>query len=145
MKSEQPPFAFFRPETDAPTDLPLSGSTVHAGFPSPADDFTEGSLDLNRLVVRHPEATFFARVEGDSMKDEGIGEGDILVVDKAVAPYDGCLAVACVDGEFTLKRVRMEPGRMLLVPANPRYRVVEITPENEFSVWGVVRYVVKKV
>ncbi len=109
-----------------------SGNTVHAGFPSPAEDYSEGTLDLNRLVVRHPEATFFARVEGDSMKDEGIGEGDILVVDKAVAPYDGCLAVACVDGEFTLKRVRMEPGRILLVPANPRYRVVEITPENEF-------------
>ncbi len=145
MKSEQPPFAFFRPETDAPTDLPLSGSTVHAGFPSPADDFTEGSLDLNRLVVKHPDATFFARVEGDSMKDEGIVEGDILVVDKAAEPYDGCLAVVHVDGEFTLKRVRIEPQRVLLVPANPKYRTIEIRRGDEFDVWGVVHWVVKHV
>lgn len=145
MKSEQPPFAFFRPETDVPTDLPLSGSTVHAGFPSPADDFTEGSLDLNRLVVKHPDATFFARVEGDSMKDEGIVEGDILVVDKAAEPYDGCLAVVHVDGEFTLKRVRIEPQRVLLVPANPKYRTIEIRRGDEFDVWGVVHWVVKHV
>lgn len=79
------------------------------------------------------------------MKDEGIVEGDILVVDKSIEPYDGCLAVAVVDGEFTLKRVRMEPDKILLVPANPKYKVIEIFPDNEFSVWGVVRYVVKKV
>ena len=107
---------------------------MHAGFPSPADDFLEGSLDLDSLVIRHPEATFFARVEGD-----------MLVVGKAVEPYDGCLAVSCVDGEFTLKGVRIEPDKIVLIPANPKYEAVEITPENEFAVWGVVRYIVKKV
>lgn len=137
--------AFLKPEISVPLEIPLAESGVHAGFPSPADDFPEGSLDLNSLVIRHPEATFFARVEGDSMKDEGIVEGDILVVDKSIEPYDGCLAVAVVDGEFTLKRVRMEPDKILLVPANPKYKVIEIFPDNEFSVWGVVRYVVKKV
>lgn len=137
--------AFLKPEISVPLEIPLAESGVHAGFPSPADDFLEGSLDLNRLVIRHPEATFFARVEGDSMKDEGIVEGDILVVDKSIEPYDGCLAVAVIDGEFTLKRVRMEPDKILLVPANPKYKVIEIFPDNEFSVWGVVRYVVKKV
>lgn len=137
--------AFLKPEISVPLEIPLAESGVHAGFPSPADDFLEGSLDLNSLVIRHPEATFFARVEGDSMKDEGIVEGDILVVDKSIEPYDGCLAVAVVDGEFTLKRVRMEPDKILLVPANPKYKVIEIFPDNEFSVWGVVRYVVKKV
>lgn len=137
--------AFLEPEISVPLEIPLAESGVHAGFPSPADDFLEGSLDLNSLVIRHPEATFFARVEGDSMKDEGIVEGDILVVDKSIEPYDGCLAVAVVDGEFTLKRVRMEPDKILLVPANPKYKVIEIFPDNEFSVWGVVRYVVKKV
>lgn len=137
--------AFLKPEISVPLEIPLAESGVHAGFPSPADDFLEGSLDLNSLVIRHPEATFFARVEGDSMKDEGIVEGDILVVDKSIEPYDGCLAVAFVDGEFTLKRVRMEPDKILLVPANPKYKVIEIFPDNEFSVWGVVRYVVKKV
>lgn len=125
-------------------EIPLVQSAVHAGFPSPADDFLEGSLDLNSLVICHPEATFFARVEGDSMKDEGIVEGDILVVDKAVEPYDGCLAVAYVDGEFTLKRVKLEPDRILLIPANPNYQTIEISPENDFAVWGVVRWILKK-
>ena len=137
--------AFLKPEISVPLEIPLAESGVHAGFPSPADDFLEGSLDLNRLVIRHPEATFFARVEGDSMKDEGIVEGDILVVDKSIEPYDGCLAVAVVDGEFTLKRVRMEPDKILLVPANPKYKVIEISPENEFAVWGVVNWVLKNV
>ena len=82
--------------------------------------FSEGQLDLNHLVVKYPEATFFARVEGDSMKDEGIAEGDILVVNKSIEPYNGCLAVAFVDGEFTLKRVKMEPDKILLIPANPK-------------------------
>lgn len=137
--------AFLKPEISVPFEIPLAESGVHAGFPSPADDFLEGSLDLNSLVIRHPEATFFARVEGDSMKDEGIVEGDILVVDKSIEPYDGCLAVAFVDGEFTLKRVRMEPDKILLVPANPKYKVIEISPENEFAVWGVVNWVLKNV
>lgn len=132
------------PEINNSIDIPLAESGVQAGFPSPADDFLEGSLDLNSLVIKHPEATFFARVEGDSMKDEGIVEGDLLVVDKAVEPYDGCLAVSYIDGEFTLKRVRMEADKILLVPANPKYKTIEITPDNEFSVWGVVNFIVKK-
>lgn len=134
----------YQPEYNAEIEIPLAESGVHAGFPSPADDFLEGSLDLNRLVIKHPEATFFARVEGDSMKDEGIAEGDLLVVDKAVRPYDGCLAVSYIDGEFTLKRVRIEPGRILLVPANPKYKTIEISADNEFAIWGVVRYIIKR-
>lgn len=133
------------PGTDTSSKTPLAESTVHAGFPSPADDFLEEPLDLNSLVIKHPEATFFARVEGDSMKNEGITEDDILVVDKAVEAYDGCLAVAYVDGEFTLKRVRMEPDRILLVPANPKYPTIEIAAGQNFAVWGVVRWVIKQV
>lgn len=134
----------YKPENNSPVEIPLAESSVHAGFPSPADDFLEGQLDLNSLVIRHPEATFFARVEGDSMKDEGIVEGDILVVDKSIEPYNGCLAVAFVDGEFTLKRVKMEPDKILLIPANPKYKIIEISPDSEFAVWGVVNYIVKK-
>jgi len=145
MNADDDKLKLYRPDLDSACELPLAESTVRAGFPSPADDFLEGSLDLNSLVVRHPEATFFARVEGDSMKDEGIAEGDILVVDKAVAPYDGCLCVACIDGEFTLKRVRMKPDRILLVPANPKYAVIEVPPDSRFSVWGVVRWILKSV
>lgn len=135
----------YRPEINSPIEIPLAESGVHAGFPSPADDFLESMLDLNSLVIRHPEATFFARVEGDSMRDEGIVEGDILVVDKAVEPYDGCLAVSYIDGEFTLKRVRIEPDKILLIPANPNYKTIEISSDNEFAVWGVVRWILKSV
>lgn len=135
----------YQPEINVPIEIPLSESGVHAGFPSPADDFLEGALDLNELVIKHPEATFFARVEGDSMKDEGIVEGDLLVVDKAVEPYDGCLAVSYVDGEFTLKRVRRDADKILLVPSNPKYKTIEITPDNEFAVWGVVKWILKNV
>lgn len=143
--AEKRELGLYRPERKTKAKVPLTESPVHAGFPSPADDFLEGSLDLNSLVIKHPEATFFARVEGDSMQDEGIVEGNILVVDKAVEPYDGCLAVAYIDGEFTLKRVRMEPDRILLVPANPKYPVIEIAAGQDFSVWGVVRWIVKQV
>lgn len=145
MEAHDDKLKIFQPEYGHAVVIPLAESSVHAGFPSPADDFLEGSLDLNRLVIKHPEATFFARVEGDSMRDEGITEGDILVVDKAVEPYDGCLAVAYIDGEFTLKRVRIEPDRILLVPANPKYKTIEITADNEFSVWGIVSWILKSV
>lgn len=77
------------------------------------------------------------------MKDEEINEEDILIVDKAVEPFDGCLAVAYIDGEFTLKRVCIEPDRILLIPANPKYRAIEISPDNDFAVWGVVRWILK--
>lgn len=145
MAADPKSLKIYCPGIDTSSEIPLVESTVHAGFPSPADEFLEGSLDLNNLFIKHPEATFFARVEGDSMKDEGITEGDILVVDKAVEPYDGCLAVAYIDGEFTLKRVRMEPDRILLVPANPKYPVIEIVAGQDFAVWGVVKWVIKQV
>ncbi len=136
---------FFRPEQAVKADAPLAQSGVHAGFPSPADDFIEQRLDLGRALVPHPEATFFARVEGDSMRDECIEEGDLLVVDKSVEAADGDLAVCYLDGEFTLKRIRLRDGTIRLVPANPRYKVIEVTPENDFSVWGVVTFAVKKI
>lgn len=135
---------FFKPsKPTANTEIPMSGSGVHAGFPSPADDFIEKRLDVNKIVIKHPDATFFARVEGDSMKDEHIEDGDILVVDKAEEPVNGSLVVAFIDGEFTLKRLNMENGRILLVPANDNYQPIEVTPDNEFIVWGVVRWVLK--
>lgn len=136
---------FFRPEQAGGAEAPLAQSGVHAGFPSPADDFIERRLDLGRALVPHPDATFFARVEGDSMRDECIEEGDLLVVDKSVEAADGDLAVCYLDGEFTLKRIRMRAGRVRLVAANPRYEAIEVTPENDFSIWGVVTFVVKKI
>lgn len=127
-----------------PSELPMAASGVAAGFPSPADDVPALSLDLNRLVVRNPSSTFFVRVAGDSMRDAGIDDGDLLAVDKSLAAEDGSIAVCFLCGEFTLKRVRIEQGRLLLVPANERYRPIEVHPEEEFAVWGVVTYVIKK-
>lgn len=127
-------------------ELPLAESRVSAGFPSPADDYTEMSLDLNRELVRNPASTFFARVRGVSMEGEGIRDGDLLVIDRAAEIRDGVLAVCCIDGEFTLKRVQRdrEAGCIWLVPANPDYEPLRVTGENDFRIWGIVRYVVKK-
>ena len=118
---------------------------VHAGFPSPAEDIPETKLDLNRYIVQHPASTFFLRVEGVSMIDADFDEGDIIVVDKALEPSDGCVAVCYIDGEFTLKRVSVSSTKVTLIPANDSYPKIEITPENDFMIWGVVTYIIKKV
>ncbi len=134
----------FAADTRTATEVPMAASGVAAGFPSPADDHPAMSLDLNRLVVRNPSSTFFVRVAGDSMRDAGIDDGDLLAVDKSLEAHDGSIAVCFLDGEFTLKRVRIEGGKLQLAPANDRYRPIEVHPEEDFAVWGVVTYVIKK-
>lgn len=136
---------FITPDTDSALDVPLATSGVSAGFPSPADDHLEPPLDLNHTLIRNPASTFFARVDGDSMKDDCIEDGDLVVVDKSVEPYDGCVAVCFLDGDFTLKRVRTSEGKIVLMPANKRYKPIEISSDDEFSVWGVVTYAIKKI
>lgn len=119
---------------------------VKAGFPSPAEDIRE-KLDLMKLLVRHKASTFFFRVSGVSMVDAAMDEGDIIIVDRAVDPYNGCKAVCYIDGEYTVKRMEIGEGKVRLMPANEHntsYRPIEITPENSFMVWGVVTYVIKK-
>ena len=125
--------------------LPMAEGGISAGFPSPAEDFMEAALDLNRELVHNPASTFYARVRGVSMVDDGIDDGDLLVIDKSVEPYDGCLAVCFIDGEFTLKRFEDRGDYGLLVPANKAYRPIRVTADNQFTVWGVVRYIIKKV
>ncbi len=127
---------------DGGEGLPLAGE-VKAGFPSPANDYPASSLDIAHYLIKNPASTFFARVSGDSMAGEGIAEGDLLVIDKSVEPYNGCLAVCFIDGEFTLKRLEMHADYALLVPANPRYQPLKVTADEDFRVWGVVRHVVK--
>ena len=119
--------------------------TVHAGFPSPAQDYLEPAIDLNKELVRHPAATFYARVVGDSMIDAGVEEGDILVVDKALDASDGDMVVCFIDGEFTLKHLSVKDGTVRLVPANPKYPSITVTEGSSFRVWGVVTYIIKKV
>ena len=119
---------------------------VKAGFPSPAEDMRE-KLDLIKLLVKHKASTFFFRVNGVSMVDAALDEGDIIIVDRAIDPYNNCKAVCYIDGEYTVKRVEMNSGNIRLMPANEQdstYKPIEVTPENEFMIWGVVTYVIKK-
>lgn len=122
--------------------IPLVSAKVEAGFPSPADDHLERSLDLNEHLVKNPAATFFVRVKGDSMRDAGISNGDILVVDRSVSPEDGQVVVAMLDGDFTVKRLRKRNGRVFLVAENNAYPPIEVGEDQELVVWGVVTFVI---
>lgn len=118
---------------------------VRAGFPSPADDTPHEKLDLMRLVVRHPASTFYFRISGVSMVGDGFDEGDIVVVDRSLEPTNNATAVCFIDGEFTIKKIRQEKDCLYLMPANKEYKPIKVTAENEFMVWGVVTYIIKKV
>jgi len=111
---------------------------VAAGFPSPAAQYEEDSLDLNRLLIRRPAATFFLRASGDSMIGAGIYSGDILVVDRSITPNDGDVVIACIENEFTVKRIRIHDGKVWLIPANPAYRPIFFQSMQELRVFGVV-------
>lgn len=131
---------------DISSQLPLqfADEGIKAGFPSPAQDYLEQAIDLNKELIRHPASTFYGRVVGDSMRGEGIEEGDILVIDKSLELMDDDLAVCFIDGEFTVKRVRLETDAAWLVPSNPDYPLIKVTEENDFLVWGIVTYTIKK-
>jgi DNA polymerase V len=126
-------------------ELPLFSARVPAGFPSPADDYIDRALDLNEHLIRHPAATFFVRVSGDSMVDAGIHPGDILVVDRAEEPAHGKIVIAALDGELTVKRLSRHNGTISLLPENPAYAPIQVTPEMRFEVWGVVVHVIHTV
>jgi DNA polymerase V len=126
--------------------LPLYTSQVPAGFPSPAENDIENGIDLNETLVKHPTATFFVRVKGDSMRDAGITSGDTLIVDRALAPANTNIVVAILNGEFTVKRfIKASTGRIFLRAENVQYKDIEVMPErDEFEIWGVVTYVIHK-
>lgn len=137
-----------------PTQVPLSLSPVSAGFPSPAEDFVETQLNLHQHVVRHPAATFFVRVSGDSMTGAGIYSGDLLVVDRSLRAKDGDVVVAVVNGEFTVKRLVRgsatfgpvsQGGRWMLLPENPQYKPITMHQWDEWLVWGVVTHCVHQI
>jgi len=118
---------------------------VPAGFPSPADDYVEQQLSLDEHLIHHPESTFFMRVAGDSMRGLGIFDGDLLVVDRAVPATHGCVVIAALDGEFTVKQLLHTAEGQVLRAAHPDYADTQIKPEQDFSVWGVVRWNIHKV
>lgn len=134
----------FKASGDSSLPLPIFLANVQAGFPSPAEDYLDKTLDLNELLITHPAATFFVRVAGDSMRDAGISSGDILVVDRAVSPAEGSIVVAILNGEFTVKRLRKKGEKILLAPENPSYPMMEVKEGADFQVWGVVTYVIHK-
>ncbi len=134
----------FAPSEEGSVPLPVLNSSVQGGFPSPADDYIEKRLDLNELVVRHPAATFYVKVEGESMRGAGIHTGDILVVDRSLTASTGKIVIAILDGEFTVKRLVLKGKKIILQPENPDYQPIEIQDEDDFQVWGVVTYVIHK-
>ncbi|MFC1799130.1 LexA family protein [Thermodesulfobacteriota bacterium] len=123
-------------------ERPLFMVPVAAGFPSPAEDYMEGQLDLNKHLIKHPAATFFVRVAGDSMIDAGIHPGDILIVDRSLEPADKKVVIAVVEGELTVKRIRMTGDRVFLVPENEKYETIAIDGEMNFDIWGIVTSVI---
>ncbi len=124
-------------------ELPLFSSRVPAGFPSPGDDYIDQTLDLNELV-KHPSDTFLVKVEGDSMINAGIHDGDILVVDRALEADNNKVVVANLDGELTVKRLSIKDTSVLLMPDNPKYEPIEIRPLSDFRIMGVVTFVIHK-
>jgi DNA polymerase V len=129
--------------TELYLERPLVEGGISAGFPSPAQDFIDLSIDLNKELVRNPSATFYGRVKGDSMKDAGIADGDLLVIDKSLHPSDGKIAVCFIDGEFTVKRIRKDKDCIWLMPANENFKPIRVSEENQFLVWGIVVHVIK--
>lgn len=138
---EQDPFLPIGEALDV--DLPFAES-IFAGFPSPAEDIFDGSINLNKELISNPNASFFARVKGDSMTDAGIDEGDVLIIDKSAMPKTGGIAVCFLNGEFTVKKLKIKDGTCTLLPANNQYPKIPIQPEDQFEIWGMVTYIIKK-
>ena len=119
---------------------------LHAGFPSPAADYNE-RIDITREIIRHPETTFYARIEGDSMQDAGIFNGDLVVIDRSLTAADGDYVAAYIDGEFTVKEFRMDAAAHCawLIPHNSKYKTIRVSEENAFIIWGVITHTIHKV
>lgn len=130
-------------QSDTVLALHVVSSGISAGFPSPAMDFIDLTIDMNKHLVKHPSATFYGRVKGMSMKDAGIHDGDLLVIDKSIRPTNDKIAVCYIDGEFTVKRIKIEQECVWLIPENETYLPIKVTSENDFVIWGIVTYVIK--
>ena len=136
---------FFIPKKENGIGQWLAEEGISAGFPSPADDFKETRISLDRELVKNKEATFYARVSGDSMIGAGLDDGDLLVIDRSKNPENGKIAICLVDGEFTVKRIKKEKKKLYLMPENKKYKPIELKEGNELIIWGIVEYVIKKI
>lgn len=134
---------FYNTNIDSELDIPLVSSFVSAGFPSPAEDFLDIEIDLNKYLIKNKFTTYFVKVSGNSMQDIGISDGDLLIVDKSLEPKDNKIAVCFIDGEFTVKRIKIDKNCVWLVAENPDYKPFKVTDENELIIWGIVINVIK--
>ena len=139
------PLTFFTPENLNTLGAVYIDTGISAGFPSPAEDFKQERLSLDNELIKNKEATFFARVSGQSMIDAGLSDNDLLVIDRSLSPAHNKIAVCFLDGEFTVKRLKVEKDEVWLQPENKSYQPIKITEENDFVIWGIVTNVIKKV
>ncbi len=133
----------YAPDFSTSCERPVFIAMVPAGFPSPADDYLEGKLDLNQYLIKHPAATFFVRVTGESMTEACIHSGDLLIVDRSLEPRDGTIVIAVLDGELTVKQLEKRKEKLCLLPANKNYEPLEVSEQQSFEIWGVVTNVIR--
>jgi DNA polymerase V len=136
---------FFIPDFESELRIPYIKEGVSAGFPSPAADFMETNIDLNKELSDNPLATFYIKVKGNSMINAGIENNDVLVVDRSLEPQNGKIAICFIDNEFTVKRIKTEKNNLFLMPENSNYQAIKVSEENQLVIWGIVTYVIKKV
>lgn len=135
----------FSADTSSEKQFPFVKEGISAGFPSPADDFLDASIDLNKELIQNPSATFFGRVRGNSMVDAGLNNNDLIIIDRSLEPRNGKIAVCYIDGEFTVKRIKITDNCIYLVPENNAYKPIKVTADNDFLIWGIVTTVIKSV
>ncbi|OYX22955.1 MAG: peptidase S24 [Flavobacteriales bacterium 32-35-8] len=134
---------FFTPDYSTSLELPFVVNGISAGFPSPADDFLDINIDLNKHLIKNPSTTFYGKVKGNSMIDAGIHDGDLLIIDKSLEPKNNKIAICFIDGEFTVKRIKIEKDIIWLIAENKDYQPIKVTKDNEFLIWGIVINVIK--
>lgn len=139
-----PTLEFYIPDYSTDLSLPFVDAGIRAGFPSPADDFIELSIDLNKHLIKHKDTTFFATVKGHSMKNAGIYDGDLLIIDKSLEPQNDKIAICQIDGEFTVKRIKIERNVVWLIAENEDFEPIKVTRDNELIIWGIVTASIKK-
>ncbi|SHL70270.1 DNA polymerase V [Flavobacterium flevense] len=144
MKKDQK-LSFYKPNYESKLQIPFIPDGVSAGFPSPAADFMENNIDLNKELSENPLATFYIKVKGNSMIDAGIEDQDVLIVDRSIEPQDNKIAICFIDGEFTVKRIKLQKDCLYLMPENSNYTPIKVTEENELIIWGIVTYVIKRI
>ncbi len=143
LEKKEESLTFYRPNFESNVKIPYIDEGVSAGFPSPATDFMENNIDLNKELCKNPLATFYIKVKGNSMINAGINDKDILIVDRSLEPQNNKIAVCFIDGEFTVKRIKIEKTHIYLMPENKNYEPIMVTHENELIIWGIVTYVIK--